>query len=543
MKGSNINLSFGLQTIFDNASFQINDKDKVGVVGVNGAGKTTLFKLLLKVLELDSGKIITGNARIGYLPQEIIFENENITVWDYMYEGRPIKKLEKNLQKIYEDLKTASESKCPPLLNRMAKIQAQLENYDYYNAEDILLNLVIDMQIPEDLLTMRLKDLSGGQKSKIAFARLLFSKADILLLDEPTNHLDVTTKEYVTNYLKNYHGTVLIISHDIDFLNQIINKILYINKVTHKILVYEGNYNDYKKKNAEEKRIRELEIERQEKEFKKLVDFVKKAKQASASNHALKKMGLEREKRMLKMKEELKTREGVYKKINISTKPLRESSKIPLDVTSLTFGYPEKPLLYQNLSFSINKNERFLVVGENGVGKSTLLKLLIGILSPLEGDIHYGIKTDIAYYAQELEDLSPEKTILENVTNSSYSTSELRTILGNFLFHGNDVFKKVEVLSPGEKARVALCKVLLKKANLLLLDEPTNHLDPETQMIIGENFRDYEGTIIVVSHNPNFVEQIGIDRMLILPYGKIMNYSPELLEYFYDLNTPENEKY
>ncbi len=543
MKGSNINLSFGLQTIFDNASFQINDKDKVGVVGVNGAGKTTLFKVLLKVLELDSGKIITGNARIGYLPQEIIFENENITVWDYMYEGRPIKKLEKNLQKIYEDLKTASESKCPPLLNRMAKIQAQLENYDYYNAEDILLNLVIDMQIPEDLLTMRLKDLSGGQKSKIAFARLLFSKADILLLDEPTNHLDVTTKEYVTNYLKNYHGTVLIISHDIDFLNQIINKILYINKVTHKILVYEGNYNDYKKKNAEEKRIRELEIERQEKEFKKLVDFVKKAKQASASNHALKKMGLEREKRMLKMKEELKTREGVYKKINISTKPLRESSKIPLDVTSLTFGYPEKPLLYQNLSFSINKNERFLVVGENGVGKSTLLKLLIGILSPLEGDIHYGIKTDIAYYAQELEDLSPEKTILENVTNSSYSTSELRTILGNFLFHGNDVFKKVEVLSPGEKARVALCKVLLKKANLLLLDEPTNHLDPETQMIIGENFRDYEGTIIVVSHNPNFVEQIGIDRMLILPYGKIMNYSPELLEYFYDLNTPENEKY
>lgn len=543
MKGSNINLSFGLQTIFEDASFQINDKDKVGVVGVNGAGKTTLFKVLLKVLELDSGKIITGNARIGYLPQEIIFENENITVWDYMYEGRPIKKLEKNLQKIYEDLKTASESEVHPLLNRMAKIQAQLENYDYYNVEDILLNLVIDMQIPEDLLAMRLKDLSGGQKSKIAFARLLFSKADILLLDEPTNHLDATTKEYVTNYLKNYHGTVLIISHDIDFLNQIINKILYINKVTHKILVYEGNYNDYKKKNAEEKRIRELEIERQEKEFKKLVDFVKKARQASASNHALKKMGLEREKRMLKMKEELKAREGVYKKINISTKPLRESSKIPLDVTSLTFAYPEKPLLYQNLSFSINKHERFLVVGENGVGKSTLLKLLIGLLTPLEGDIHYGIKTDIAYYAQELEDLSPEKTILENVTNSSYSTSELRTILGNFLFHGNDVFKKVEVLSPGEKARVALCKVLLKKANLLLLDEPTNHLDPETQMIIGENFRDYEGTIIVVSHNPNFVEQIGIDRMLILPYGKIMNYSPELLEYFYDLNTPENEKY
>ncbi len=542
MKGSNMNLTLGLQVIFDNASFQIKVKDKVGVVGVNGAGKTTLFKILLKERELDSGKINTNNLQIGYLPQEILFADENITVWDYMYEGRPIKKLEKNLQKIYEELKTAKEKDYSTLLKRMAKIQEQLEYYDCYKAEEILLNLIIDMQIPEELLTMRLKDLSGGQKSKIAFARLLFSKADILLLDEPTNHLDVTTKEYVTNYLKNYNGTVLIISHDIDFLNKIINKVLYINKITHKILIYEGDYTDYKKKNAEEKRIRELEIQKQEKEFKKLVDFVKKAKQASRTNHALKKMGQEREKRMVKMHDELKKRERIYKKVKIKMRPLKEASKVPLEVTNLTFGYPKKEFLYQNLSFAINKHERFLIVGENGIGKSTLLKLLMGILTPLEGDIHYGINTEVAYYAQELEDLDLKKTILENVAMPSYSTAELRTILGNFLFYDNDVFKKVEVLSPGEKARVALCKVLLQKANLLLLDEPTNHLDPETQMIIGENFKDYEGTIIVVSHNPNFVEQIGIDRMLILPYGKIMNYSPELLEYFYDLNTPYNEK-
>ena len=183
----------------------------------------------------------------------------------------------------------------------------------------------------------------------------------------------------------------------------------------------------------------------------------------------------------------------------------------------------------------INNKERFLIVGENGVGKSTLVKLIVGILEPLEGNIWFGNKTDIAYYAQELELLDLNKNILENM-DSDYSEKELRTILGSFLFSGNDVFKKVSVLSPGEKVRVALAKLMLKKANLLILDEPTNHLDPETQKIIGENFKNYEGTIILVSHNPSFVEQIGIDRMLILPNGKITNYSKEKLEYYYEVN-------
>ena len=184
----------------------------------------------------------------------------------------------------------------------------------------------------------------------------------------------------------------------------------------------------------------------------------------------------------------------------------------------------------------ISNRERFLIVGENGVGKSTLLKLIIGRLKPTEGSIWYGNKTDIAYYAQELELLDLNKNILENIDTKDYSERELRTILGRFLFYGDDVFKKVGVLSPGEKARVALCKILLTKANLLILDEPTNHLDPETQKIIGENFKNYEGTIIVVSHNPSFASEIGINRMLILPTGKITNYSDEKLNYYYELN-------
>ena len=197
----------------------------------------------------------------------------------------------------------------------------------------------------------------------------------------------------------------------------------------------------------------------------------------------------------------------------------------------------EKDKLYNNLSFVINNRERFLIVGENGVGKSTLLKLIVGKLKPNEGSIWYGSKTDIAYYAQELELLDDNKTILENVDTKGYSDKDLRTLLGNFLFYGDDVFKKIRVLSPGEKARVTLCKIMLERANLLILDEPTNHLDPETQVVIAENFKNYEGTIIMVSHNPVFTSHIDINRMLILPQGKITNYSEEKLNYYYKLNT------
>ena len=199
-----------------------------------------------------------------------------------------------------------------------------------------------------------------------------------------------------------------------------------------------------------------------------------------------------------------------------------------MKVNNIYFGYNEIDII-QNLSFLIQKKERFLIIGENGVGKSTLLKLLVGEMTPREGNIWYGSKTDIAYYAQEQEQLDPKKTIIENVDTKGYSEKELRTVLGNFLFFKDEVFKKVEVLSPGEKARVALAKILLKKANLLLLDEPTNHLDVETQRIIGENFKNYEGTIIMVSHNPDFVESVGVNRMLFLPKGKIMNYSKEFV--------------
>lgn len=541
MKGSNMNLAFGLEVIYEDAEFQVNDHDKVGIVGVNGSGKTTLFRVLLREQELDSGSINTHNARIGYLPQEIAVENESCTVLEYLQGGRPIGRLETELDRIYQKLEQADVSEQGPLLTHMEKIQTRLEFFDYYNAESILLDMIDRMQIDIDLLETPLSRLSGGQKSKIAFARVLYSKSEILLLDEPTNHLDAASKEFVTDFLKNYKGLVLIISHDVTFLDQIINKILFINKVTHKISIYDGDYKTYKKKYAEERRLRERIIAQEEKEIRELEDFVRRANQASRTNHAIKRMGQERALRLEKKRSRQHSRERVYKRVKMDIHPVRESGDIPLQVKNLSFCYPDQPYLYNDLSFQIKRKERFLVVGKNGVGKSTLLKLLMGILTPDAGEVRFHPKTDVAYYAQELEQLDLQKTVFENVQTEGYAVKELRSVFSNFLFYEDDINKKAEVLSPGEKARIALCRILLQKANFLLLDEPTNHLDPETQSIIGKNFDLFEGTIMVVSHNPWFVEQIGINRVLILPAGKVVDYSREMLEYYYGFNNIEED--
>ena len=536
MRGINMNLSFGTEMIYEDAEFHISRHDKVGVVGVNGSGKTTLFRVILQEQELDDGHIFTDNARIGYLPQEVVLDDGDLSVWDYLLTGRPLKALEAELGRIYEAL--ASETgEQGRLLKRMAALQEQLEYYDCYEAEGILLEIVENMQIDPALLGVRLAELSGGQKSKIAFARVLYSKADLLLLDEPTNHLDASTKAFVTGYLRQYKGMVLIISHDIDFLNQIINKVLYVNKVTHKILIYKGDYHTFQQKYAQDKRLREQSIVHQEKAIRELENLVQKARQASQTNHHLKRLGQERAARLEKKRRELQERERIYKRVKMDLRPGREGGAIPLTVEHLTFGYPGRDRLYEDLSFAIKRKERFLVVGENGTGKSTLLKLLVGRLVPGQGDIRCHAGTDVAYYAQELELIDSGKTVLENVETPGYSVQQLRAALSNFLFYGDDVYKPCAVLSPGERARVSLCKVLLQRANLLILDEPTNHLDPETQEILGRNFRTYPGTIIAVSHSPSFASQIGISRILVLPGGQIEPYSRELLEYYYKRNS------
>ena len=538
MRAENLTLSFGTNVIYDNAEFNIPSRAKCGIVGVNGAGKTTLFKIILGQITPDYGNIYTDGATIGYLPQVIEIKNPDVTVWNFIASARPVKQIESQLHDLYVAL--ADNPDDIAVQNDINIAQEKLEILDAYNAENIMLDIIENMNLT-DLIDMKMSNLSGGQKSQVAFARLLYSVADVLLLDEPTNHLDAASRAFVCDYLRHWRGSVLIISHDTEFLNEIVNKILFIDKATKKITVFDGNYDDYKSKVAQLRIRQAAKIKDEERQIKHLSEFVARANAASPTAHSMKRAGHVRAAQLEKLLARRTDALVEYKRVKMDLTPLRDGARFPIMVDDLWFRYPGKKLLYRKLSFHIASGERFLIVGENGVGKSTLLKLIMGFLTPERGVIDINPKTDIAYYAQELEQLDLNKTVLENVGGvaSEYSDLQLRAALANFLFFGNDVFKTVASLSPGERARVALCKLLLRRANMLILDEPTNHLDPETQVVIGENFRDFAGTILVVSHNPDFVEQIGITRMLVLPAGRIEDYDHEKLEYYYNVNSEE----
>lgn len=537
MNIKNLTMSFSLQPIFDDVTLQIKEKEKVGIIGVNGAGKSTLFKLILGELTPDSGSISFKNGtRIGFLPQVISDEvpNMDISVFEFLLTGRPIKELQKKLEKEYINASIETDDKkLDVIMKRISKLQDKLEYYEVYNCENILLKIVAGMNIDDNLLDMPLSSLSGGQKSKVAFARLLYSNPEVLLLDEPTNHLDIDTKEYIINYLKKYNGTVLVISHDIEFLNEVTTSTLYVDKLTHKMELFPGSYEKYMKIKNEREKTLERVVEKQEKEEEKLKRIIAKyiggnEKKANIAKDRIKKLErLEKEKVVLAKKN---------KYASFKMEIDHPSGIIPLKVENLSFGYTKDNLLYNNLTFDLERGEKFLVVGENGVGKSTLLKLIMGSLTPNEGLIKINDKVTLSYYAQEHEIIDNDKTILDNFKNYDLSVNKLRSFLGSFLFTGDDVYKKVEVLSPGERSRVALAKIALSKANMILLDEPTNHLDPETQKIIADIFKSYEGTMLVVSHNLEFVDNLGIERMLILPEGKIKYYDKKTVVYYHELN-------
>lgn len=543
MNIKNLTMTFGTQEIFDDVTLQIKEKEKVGIIGMNGAGKSTFFKLIMGKLEPDSGRILLKpGTRIGFLPQVIRDEipNMQISVFDYLLEGRPIQKLEKELSDAYTEASIETdEKKLKSIMKQIGKLQEKLEYYEVYNAENILLKIVTGMHIDSDLLDMPLCDLSGGQKSKIAFARLLYSNPEIVLLDEPTNHLDIDSKEYIIQYLRHYNGTVLVISHDIEFLDQVTTQTLYVDKATHKMELFPGNYEKYMKIRTERLKTQERIYDKQVKEEEKLKKIIAKY---IGGNEKKARIAKDRQKKLARLEENKVVLEQKQKVARFKIKINHPSGIVPLKCENLTFGYHKEQLLIQDLTFDLSRGEKFLIVGENGIGKSTLLKLIVGYLHPLLGEIVINDKTEIGYYAQEHELLDNEKIILENFSEFSLSTKELRSFLGNFLFSGDDVYKKVSYLSPGERSRVALAKLALTGANLLILDEPTNHLDPQTQEMIAETFRDYEGTMLVVSHNVDFVDHLGIERMLMLPSGEIRYYNKETVLYYQELNNQSKYK-
>ncbi len=536
----NLSMSFGLQTIFDDITVQFNDTDKVGIVGVNGAGKSTLFNLILGKLVPDSGRIkLKNNINIGFLPQVITDEipSDDITVFDYLLLGRPIKELKEKLNSLYEEIGSITDEK---LLNikykEISKVEDKLTYYDEYNAEGILLKIISGMNINDELLDLKLKNISGGQKSKVAFARLLYSNPEILLLDEPTNHLDLDTKDYIINYLKKYKGLVLVISHDVEFLNEVTTRTLYVDKIKHKVELFNGNYKKYLTIKDERDKATLRLHEKQVKEEEKLKKIISKYIRGNEKKANIAKDRIKKLERLQNEKVELE-KKNKYARIKMHID--YPSYSIPIKSNSLTFGYTLDNLLYDKLTFDISRGEKFLIVGENGIGKSTLLKLIMGELNPIEGEICVGEKTNISYYAQEHEILDLDKSILNNFSEYNLRDYELRKLLGSFLFSGDDIYKKVSVLSPGERSRVALAKISLGGANTILLDEPTNHLDPMTQMIIADTFKEFEGTLLVVSHNLDFVDNLGINRMLLLPSGRIVYYDRDIVLHYEMLNESE----
>ena len=534
MKIDNLSLSFGTAEVYKNLTVEFNQNDKVGIIGVNGAGKTTLFKLILGELTPDAGTI-TVSSKIGYLPQ-VIEDNfdKEMSVFDYLLSARPIKELENKLTNLYEQIATEkNEHNLKKYMKDITKVEDELTYYEQYNAESELLKIIAGMNIDDTLLDLKLKNLSGGQKSKIAFARLLYSKPETLLLDEPTNHLDLDTKDYIIEYLKNYKGLILVISHDTSFLDEITNKTLYIDKNKKTGTLYNGSYSKYEKIKKERELATSRLHDKQQKEEEKLKEIISRYIRSNEKKANITKDRQKKLEKLLSEKVEVE-KKNKYTKFKINIK--YPSYSIPISCNNLTFGYTEENLLYQNLTFDLIRGEKFLIVGENGIGKTTLLKLIMNILTPLEGSINISEKTLIGYYAQEHDLLNKEKTIKENFSDSGLTDYELRRFLGSFLFTNDDIFKKINILSPGERSRVALAKIALSGANTLLLDEPTNHLDPMTQLIIADTFKDYEGTMLVVSHNLEFVDNLGIERMLLLPSGRIMYYDKNVVLHYELLN-------
>ena len=534
MKIDNLSLSFGTAEVYKNLTVEFNQNDKVGIIGVNGAGKTTLFKLILGELTPDAGTI-TVSSKIGYLPQ-VIEDNfdKEMSVFDYLLSARPIKELENKLTNLYEQIATEkNEHNLKKYMKDITKVEDELTYYEQYNAESELLKIIAGMNIDDALLDLKLKNLSGGQKSKIAFARLLYSKPETLLLDEPTNHLDLDTKDYIIEYLKNYKGLILVISHDTSFLDEITNKTLYIDKNKKTGTLYNGSYSKYEKIKKERELATSRLHDKQQKEEEKLKEIIARYIRGNEKKANIAKDRQKKLEKLLSEKVEVE-KKNKYTKFKINIK--YPSYSIPISCNNLTFGYTEENLLYQNLTFDLIRGEKFLIVGENGIGKTTLLKLIMNILTPLEGSINISEKTLIGYYAQEHDLLNKEKTIKENFSDSGLTDYELRRFLGSFLFANDDIFKKINILSPGERSRVALAKIALSGANTLLLDEPTNHLDPMTQLIIADTFKDYEGTMLVVSHNLEFVDNLGIERMLLLPSGRIMYYDKNVVLHYELLN-------
>ena len=522
LSANNLTKTYGTDVIIDKASFHLNAGDKVGIIGRNGAGKTTLLNMLTGELPCDEGEFfVSQNTRIGYLKQRDNFSSEGTVLEEIEGIFSGLRELENEIAELSD--KVAENPHDTGLINRLDELQHRFDREGGYTYKSEMIGILNSMAFDESFYNKKISSLSGGERTRLALAALLLEKPDILLLDEPTNHLDIGTLKWLEQYLEAYRGTIMIVSHDRYFLDRTVNRIFEVEN--HKVYSYQGKYSDYA---AQKKLRRETELRaynNQQREIARQEEMIRRMKQRGTEHLA--KRAASREKR-LDMLERIDRPESEMGKMKINFKENFPSGGDVIMAENLekSFGRgAERRELFHGVNLDIKRGERICILGPNGVGKTTLLRVLLGELTPDAGYLKIGHNVAFGYYDQGQLLLSDANTVLEELKESYrlYTDTEMRSILGRFLFRGEEVFLPVGSLSGGEKARLSLLKLMLSGANTLILDEPTNHLDIESKEVFEEALMEFPGTVIVVSHDRYFLQRIPT-RILELTQDGVIEY-------------------
>ena len=529
---NNVTKNFVVNEIFSNVKMEINDKDRVAIVGRNGAGKSTLLKIISGELSFDSGeRTVSKNTTIGYLSQEFIVR-EDLSIYEEMITCfDEIISLEANLEKLSYELTPENIENDPGLLDRFDRLQNEVLTHKDYHYKSKIESVLYGLDFTKDVFDKKISTFSGGEKTRLSMAKLLLSEPDLLILDEPTNHLDMENVAWLENYLSSYNGAIVIVSHDRYFLDKVVN-VVY-NLEFGKLKKYVGNYSKFLKQYEEDYEKQLKEFTSQQKDIKRLEEFVQK----NIARASTSKMAKSRQKVLDKM-ELIDNPKKDDKAANIEFKIKEQSGRDVLMIENLKVGYDGKQV-GSAYNFSVYKGDRIAIVGRNGIGKSTLIKTIAKKQNAIGGSVHYGSKVSLGYYDQKQAEFESSKTILNELWDEYplMKEAEVRTVLGRFLFRGDSVLKIVRDLSGGEKARLQLAKLMLEKNNLLVLDEPTNHLDITSKQVLEDALENYEGTIVFVSHDRYFINKIA-NKVLDITGD---NYSIYLGNYDYYLEKREQE--
>ena len=529
---NNVTKNFVVNEVFSNVKMEINDKDRIAIVGRNGAGKSTLLKIISGEIDFDNGeRTVSKDTTIGYLSQEFIVR-EDLSIYEEMITCfNEIIELEKELEKISYELTPENIESNPGLLDKYDRLQNQVLTHKDYHYKSKIESVLYGLDFDKEVFDKKISTFSGGEKTRLSMAKLLLSEPDLLILDEPTNHLDMENVAWLENYLSSYNGAIVIVSHDRYFIDKVVN-IVY-NLEFGKLKKYVGNYSNFLRQYEEDYEKNLKEYVSQQKDIKRLEEFVQK----NIARASTSKMAKSRQKVLDKM-EIIDNPRKDDKAANIEFRIKEQSGRDVLIVNDLQVGYEEQ--VGQKYNFSVYKGDRIAIVGKNGIGKSTLIKTIAKKQKELGGNIQYGSKVSLGYYDQKQAEFESSKTILNELWDEYplMKEAEVRTVLGRFLFRGDDVLKIVRDLSGGEKARLQLAKLMLEKNNLLILDEPTNHLDITSKQVLEEALENYEGTILFVSHDRYFINKIANKVFDITEEG----YNIYLGNYDYYLEKREQEK-